>query len=156
MRIGFGYDVHQFEDGNSITLGGVVIPFDRGIKAHSDGDVVIHSIIDAVLGAAALGDIGIHFPDSDPQYKGVDSRTLLREAEKLIRPKYEVGNLDITVIAEGPKIKKYSEQMVKKIASDLRMEPEDINVKATTSEKIGFIGREEGIAVASVCTLRSL
>ena len=156
MRIGFGYDVHRFEEGDSVTLGGVVIPFNKGIDAHSDGDVLIHSVIDAILGAAAMGDIGLHFPDTDPKYKDADSRSLLREVGKLIEPNYEVGNLDVTVIAEGPRIKQHREGMVLRIASDLRMEPGDINIKGTTSEKIGFVGREEGIAVASVCLLWNL
>ena len=119
MRIGFGYDVHGFEEGDSVTLGGVEIPFDKGIKAHSDGDVLIHSVIDAVLGAAAMGDIGVLFPDTDPKYKGADSRTLLRAVRKLIEPNYEIGNLDVTVIAERPKIKDYIDQMILLIASDL-------------------------------------
>ena len=102
MRIGFGYDVHAFEEGDSVTLGGVEIPFDKGIKAHSDGDVLIHSVIDAILGAAAIGDIGVLFPDTDPKYQGADSRTLLREVRKLIEVNYEIGNLDVTVIAERP------------------------------------------------------
>ena len=155
MRIGFGYDVHGFEEGDSLTLGGVVIPFDKGIKAHSDGDVLIHSVIDAILGAASMGDIGLLFPDTDPKYAGADSRMLLREVGKLIEPDYEIGNLDVTVIAERPRIKDFREQMVLQIASDLGTRPENINIKGTTSEKIGFVGREEGIAVASVCLLRS-
>ena len=156
MRIGFGYDVHAFEEGDSVTLGGVEIPFDKGIKAHSDGDVLIHSVIDAILGAAAIGDIGVLFPDTDPKYQGADSRTLLREVRTLIGSNYEIGNLDVTVIAERPKIKDYREQMVLQIASDLCTRVENISIKGTTSEKIGFVGREEGIAVASVCLLRFL
>ena len=156
MRIGFGYDVHGFEEGDSLTLGGVIIPFDKGIKAHSDGDVLIHSVIDAILGAASMGDIGLLFPDTDPKYEGADSRMLLREVGKLIEPNYEIGNLDVTVITERPRIKDYREQMVLQIASDLGTRPENINIKGTTSEKIGFVGREEGIAVASVCLLRVL
>ena len=156
MRIGFGYDVHAFEEGDSVTLGGVEIPFDKGIKAHSDGDVLIHSLIDAILGAASMGDIGLLFPDTDPKYEGADSRMLLREVGKLIEPNYEIGNLDVTVITERPRIKDYREQMVLQIASDLGTRPENINIKGTTSEKIGFVGREEGIAVASVCLLRFL
>ena len=156
MRIGFGYDVHGFEEGDSLTLGGVIIPFDKGIKAHSDGDVLIHSLIDAILGAASMGDIGLLFPDTDPKYEGADSRMLLREVGKLIEPNYEIGNLDVTVITERPRIKDYREQMVLQIASDLGTRPENINIKGTTSEKIGFVGREEGIAVASVCLLRVL
>ena len=156
MKIGFGYDVHGFEEGNSVTLGGVVIPFEKGIKAHSDGDVLIHSVIDAILGAATMGDIGLLFPDTDPKYQGADSRMLLREVRKLIEAKYEIGNLDVTVIAERPRIKDYREQMVLQIANDLSTGAENINIKGTTSEKIGFVGREEGIAVASVCLLRCL
>ena len=156
MRIGFGYDVHAFEEGDSVTLGGVEIPFDKGIKAHSDGDVLIHSVIDAILGAAAIGDIGVLFPDTDPKYQDADSRTLLREVRKLIEVNYEIGNLDVTVIAEKPKIKDYRDQMVIQIASDLCTRVENISIKGTTSEKIGFVGREEGIAVASVCLLRFL
>ena len=156
MRVGFGYDVHGFEEGDSLTLGGVVIPFDKGIKAHSDGDVLIHSVIDAILGAATMGDIGLLFPDTDPKYQDADSRMLLREVRKLIEPNYEIGNLDVTVIAERPRIKDYREQMVLQIASDLCTRSENINIKGTTSEKIGFVGREEGIAVASVCLLRFL
>ena len=156
MRIGLGYDVHQFEKGDGIVLGGVRIPFNKSIKAHSDGDVVIHSVIDAVLGAAGMGDIGAHFPDNDPEYKNADSRVLLRETEKLIRPKYLVGNLDVTVVAEAPKIKHYREEMMLKIASDLRMQLGDVNIKATTSEQMGFIGRGEGIAATSICLLHPI
>ena len=156
MRIGFGYDVHGFEEGDSLTLGGVVIPFDKGIKAHSDGDVLIHSVIDAILGAASMGDIGLLFPDTDPKYEGADSRMLLREVGKLIEPNYEIGNLDVTVITERPRIKDYREQMVLQIASDLGTRTENINIYGSTSEKIGFVGGEEGIAVASVCLLRFL
>tara|TARA_B100001250_G_C19275717_1_gene561084 strand:- start:54 stop:524 length:471 start_codon:yes stop_codon:yes gene_type:complete len=156
MRVGLGYDVHQFEKGDHVTLGGVVIPFNRGLKAHSDGDVVIHSAIDAILGAAALGDIGMHFPDTDPRYEKMDSRILLQETEKLIRGDYVVVNLDITLIAESPKIKDYSREMVVRIASDLCIEPGDVNIKATTSEKMGFVGRGEGIAANSICLLHSI
>lgn len=156
MRIGLGYDIHQFEEGDGIVLGGVSIPFNKGIKAHSDGDVVIHSVIDAILGAAGMGDIGVHFPDSDPEYKNADSRVLLRETEKFIRSKYLVGNLDVTVVVEAPKIKPYREEMMLKIASDLRMQPGDVNIKATTSERMGFIGRGEGIAATSICLLHPI
>ena len=156
MRIGLGYDIHQFEEGDGIVLGGVSIPYNKGIKAHSDGDVVIHSVIDAILGAAGMGDIGVHFPDSDPEYKDADSRVLLRETEKFIRSKYLVGNLDVTVVVEAPKIKPYREEMMLKIASDLRMQPGDVNIKATTSERMGFIGRGEGIAATSICLLHPI
>ena len=156
MRVGIGYDVHRFKEGDSIVLGGVAIPFNKAFLAHSDGDVVIHSIIDAVLGAAAMGDIGVHFPDTSPQYKNVDSRILLRETEKLIHPNYKVSNLDITVIAEAPKIKPYTLEMRDNVASDLRMKVSDVNIKATTTEKMGYIGRGEGVAAEAVCLLCSV
>ncbi|PCJ33944.1 MAG: 2-C-methyl-D-erythritol 2,4-cyclodiphosphate synthase [Moraxellaceae bacterium] len=155
MRIGHGYDVHAFGAGNQVILGGVTIPYDNGLVAHSDGDVVLHALADALLGAAALGDIGKHFPDTDAQYKGADSRVLLRHVMGLIdQAGYAVGNADITIIAQAPKMAPHIDAMRENIASDLGADVGCINVKATTTEKLGYIGRKEGIAVHSVILLQ--
>ena len=147
MRIGSGYDVHAFEDGDSITLGGVKIPYSQGLKAHSDGDVLLHAICDALLGALALGDIGHHFPDTDPKWAGVDSRALLRGVHDLVRGKgFKIQNIDSTIIAQAPKMEPHIEAMRMRIAEDLRLPIECVSVKATTTEKLGFAGRKEGIA----------
>ncbi len=147
MRIGQGYDVHAFGPGDKIVIGGVVIPHKRGLIAHSDGDVLLHALCDALLGAAALGDIGKHFPDDDMQYANADSRGLLRMVRaKLKSLGYSLVNADMTVVAQKPKMAPYISSMRENIASDLDVSIEQINVKATTTEKLGFTGREEGIA----------
>lgn len=157
MRIGHGFDVHAFTEGTEITLGGVKIPYSQGLKAHSDGDVVLHALTDALLGAAALGDIGQHFPDTDAAYKGADSRVLLREALKRVHDKgYQVSNVDITVMAQAPKMAAHISAMRENIATDLQVPIEDVNVKATTTEKLGLVGRKEGIAVTAVALLENI
>jgi len=154
MRIGHGFDVHAFEDGDFITIGGVQIPHNQGLKAHSDGDVALHALADALLGAAALGDIGQHFPDTDDAYAGADSRVLLRHVMSLISDKgYRVGNVDVTIIAQTPKMAPHIQAMRDCIAEDLRVRLDDVNVKATTTEKLGYVGRKEGIAVHAVALL---
>ncbi|WP_118987580.1 2-C-methyl-D-erythritol 2,4-cyclodiphosphate synthase [Photorhabdus sp. CRCIA-P01] len=154
MRIGHGFDVHKFGGEGPIIIGGVCIPYEQGLLAHSDGDVALHAATDALLGAAALGDIGKLFPDTDPAFKGVDSRKLLREAYSRIREKgYRIGNLDITIIAQAPKMLPHIPQMRVNLAEDLQCHIDDINVKATTTEKLGFVGRKEGIACEAVALL---
>ena len=154
MRIGHGYDVHRFGEGDHITLGGVRIPHRFGLLAHSDGDVLLHALSDALLGAAALGDIGKHFPDTDPQFKGADSRVLLRHVLQQVQAKgWQVGNVDATIIAQAPKMAPHIDGMRALIAADLQVELDQVNVKATTTEKLGFTGREEGIAVHAVALL---
>ena len=154
MRIGQGFDVHALTEGRPLILGGVEIPFDRGLAGHSDADVLIHAICDALLGAAGLGDIGRHFPDNDPQYKGIDSRELLRNVvEQLVQRRLEVGNLDCTIVAQAPKLAPYVDLMRDHLAHDLGVPHERINVKATTTEKLGFTGRGEGIAAFAVVLL---
>jgi 2-C-methyl-D-erythritol 2,4-cyclodiphosphate synthase len=154
MRIGHGYDAHRFAPGRRLVLGGVEIPHDRGLAAHSDGDALIHAICDALLGAAGLGDIGRHFPDSDPQYRGVDSRVLLRRvAEMLAARGFRVANVDATVIAEQPRLAPHIDLMKKRLAADLGVTPAEVNLKATTTEGMGFTGREEGIAAHAVALL---
>jgi 2-C-methyl-D-erythritol 2,4-cyclodiphosphate synthase len=151
IRIGQGYDVHRFNNGDHLILGGVRIPYEQGLEAHSDGDVVLHALCDALLGAAALGDIGQHFPDTDAQYQGADSRVLLRHVYQLLQTKgYQLVNADITIIAQAPKMAPHIASMCQIIADDLSMPLDTINVKATTTEKLGFEGRKEGIAVAAV------
>ena len=154
MRIGHGYDVHRFTEGDFVTLGGVRIAHRFGLLAHSDGDVVLHALSDALLGAAALGDIGKHFPDTDASFKGADSRVLLRHVMAQVKAKgYIVGNVDVTIVAQAPKMAPHIEAMRANIAEDLNVELDQVNVKATTTEKLGFTGREEGIAVHSVALL---
>ncbi|MGE9761962.1 2-C-methyl-D-erythritol 2,4-cyclodiphosphate synthase [Pseudomonas sp. PDM20] len=154
MRIGHGYDVHRFGEGDFITLGGVRIPHKFGLVAHSDGDVLLHALSDALLGACALGDIGKHFPDTDPQFKGADSRALLRHVLSLVEAKgWKVENVDTTIIAQAPKMAPHIQSMRQTIAADLKVELDQVNVKATTTEKLGFTGREEGIAVHAVALL---
>ncbi len=154
IRIGHGYDVHAFEAGDYVILGGVKIPFHSQFKAHSDGDVLIHAVCDALLGALALGDIGHHFPDTDNAFKGINSRELLKKVYKLINDDaWVLVNLDVTIIAESPKMAPHIKLMQANLASDMMVEVSQINVKATTTEKLGFIGREEGIAVHSVCLI---
>lgn len=157
MRIGHGFDAHRFGPGRPLVLGGVTIPHDSGLLAHSDGDVLIHALCDALLGAAALGDIGRHFPDSSKDYENIDSRILLRRVVVLLQGRnLKVGNVDITVIAQKPKLAGYIPQMRKHLAADMQANEEQVNIKATTTEGMGFIGREEGIAVHAVTLLITL
>lgn len=154
MRIGHGYDVHRFTEGDFVTLGGVSIPHRFGLLAHSDGDVLLHALSDALLGAAALGDIGQHFPDTDANYAGADSRVLLRHVLGLLHGKgWKVGNVDATIVAQAPKMAPHIARMRELIADDLQVTLDQVNVKATTTEKLGFTGREEGIAVHAVALL---
>lgn len=154
MRIGHGFDVHAFEDGDFVMLGGVSIPHTHGLKAHSDGDVALHALSDALLGAVALGDIGRHFPDTDAAYANADSRALLRHVVSLVQHEgYGVGNVDITIIAQSPKMAPHIEAMRAAIAADLNVMINAVNVKATTTEKLGYVGRKEGIAVHAVALL---
>ncbi len=154
MRIGSGYDVHRFGSGDSVRLGGVTIPFDRGLVAHSDGDVLLHALMDALLGAAALGDIGRHFPPDDVRYAGADSRELLREVARLVAARgFGVANCDLTLIAEAPRIAAHREAMAVNIAADLGIDRGRVNVKATTAEGLGALGRAEGIAAQAIVLL---
>ena len=154
MRIGHGYDVHRFGEGDNIVLGGVKISYEKGLIAHSDGDVLLHALADALLGAAALGDIGKHFPDTDKQYAGIDSRELLRHVVALIHQQnYRVANVDMTIIAQAPRVSAFTGAMVVNIAADLSVEVSQVNVKATTTEKLGFIGEKKGIAAEAVALL---
>ena len=156
IRIGQGFDVHQLVLGRKCIIGGVHIPYEKGLDGHSDADVLLHAICDALLGAAALGDIGKHFPPSDMRYQGIDSRELLRHVRQLLQDKgYQVGNVDATVIAEAPRLRPYIDAMRENIAQDLGVEVDVINVKATTTEKLGFTGRGEGIAAEAVCLITS-
>ena len=154
IRIGHGYDVHGFEPGNHVILAGVRIPHHSQFKAHSDGDVLIHAVCDALLGSLALGDIGQHFPDTDNAYKDANSRDLLKQVYKLvIESTYQLSNLDVTIIAQSPKMAASIDQMRINLSNDLNVEKNRVNVKATTTEKLGFAGREEGIAVHAVCVV---
>lgn len=154
IRVGHGYDVHQLILGRALIVGGVKIDYERGLLGHSDADVLLHAIADALLGAAGLGDIGKHFPDSDARFKGIDSRELLRNvATKISADGFTVGNVDATIIAQAPKMAPYIAAMVKNIAADLGVDASHVNVKATTTEKLGFTGRGEGIAAEAVCLL---
>ena len=151
MRIGHGYDTHRFVEGRQLVLGGVNVPHDKGLLAHSDGDVVIHALCDALLGAAALGDIGAHFPDTSADFKNINSRVLLRRVQALLAQKaHELVNVDITIIAEEPKMAPHIDAMRDNLAADLAVSRGAVNVKATTNEKMGFIGNREGIAVHAV------
>ncbi|MDO9393139.1 MAG: 2-C-methyl-D-erythritol 2,4-cyclodiphosphate synthase [Methylotenera sp.] len=157
IRIGHGYDVHQLVVGRKCIIGGVDIPFEKGLDGHSDADVLLHAICDALLGAAALGDIGKHFPPSDMRFKGINSRQLLCHVVSLLRSMgYIVGNIDCTVICEMPKLSPHTEQMRINIAEDCQVEIDAINVKATTTEKLGFTGRGEGIAAEAVCLIQKV
>lgn len=156
MRIGHGYDVHRFGVGDEIVLGGVHIPHHRGLEAHSDGDVLIHAICDALLGAIGQGDIGRHFPDTDPANAGIDSRLLLRRVAALVdEAGWELANLDATLVAQAPRMAPHIDAMRVNLAADLAAEPGRVNVKATTTEKLGFAGREEGIAAHAVVLLQA-
>ena len=151
MRIGHGFDVHKFGGELPLLLCGVDVAYDSGLIAHSDGDVVLHAIADAILGALALGDIGKHFPDTDPDFKNADSRVLLRHCYQLVLDKgFEIGNLDVTIIAQAPKISPYIAQMRSVLVTDLNTDVDNISIKATTTERLGFTGRKEGIAVEAV------
>jgi 2-C-methyl-D-erythritol 2,4-cyclodiphosphate synthase len=157
MRIGFGYDVHPLKDGLTFTLGGIVIPHTKGAQGHSDADTLIHAICDALLGAANLGDIGLHFPDNSGEFKGIDSKILLRRTMELIRQKgYKVGNIDTTVCLQKPKIRPHIAEMVKVLAETMQIPVEDISIKATTTEKLGFVGREEGVSAYAVALIEKV
>ncbi|MFP7722754.1 2-C-methyl-D-erythritol 2,4-cyclodiphosphate synthase [Lysobacter sp. A3-1-A15] len=154
MRIGQGFDVHAFADGDHVMLGGVRIPHERGVQAHSDGDVVLHALCDAMLGALALGDIGRHFPPADARWKGADSRAFVRHCDSLLRERgWRVGNADVTVVCERPKVGPHAQAMRECIAVDLGIDVDAVSIKATTSEQLGFTGRGEGIAAQAVCLL---
>jgi 2-C-methyl-D-erythritol 2,4-cyclodiphosphate synthase len=154
MRIGQGYDVHALVAGRRLVIGGVEIPYEKGLQGHSDADVLLHAICDALLGAAALGDIGWHFPDSHPQYSDVDSRELLRAtAKKVADAGYKIINVDATIVAEAPKMAPHVARMIGNIASDLGLKPAAVSVKATTTEKLGFTGRGEGIAAQAIALI---
>jgi 2-C-methyl-D-erythritol 2,4-cyclodiphosphate synthase len=157
MRIGQGFDAHRFAAGRPLILGGVQIPWELGLAAHSDGDVLIHALCDALLGAAALGDIGRHYPDSDARYRGVDSRELLRDVvARLLRAGWEPGNVDLTLIAQQPKIAPFVEAMRRNLAADLGLAVQAVNVKGTTTETMGFAGRGEGIAALAVALIEEI
>lgn len=157
MRIGHGYDVHRFEAGDKVVLGGVSIPHSQGLAAHSDGDVLIHALCDALLGAIGQGDIGRHFPDTDPANAGIDSRLLLRKVMALVSAAgYRLANMDATIIAQAPKMAPHIDSMCEHLATDLNTGRERVNVKATTTEKLGFAGRSEGIAAHAVVLLEPL
>ena len=154
MRIGHGYDVHRLVEGRKLILGGVEVPHTLGLLGHSDADVLTHAVMDALLGAAGLGDIGRHFPDSDPAYAGADSLALLDHVVELLEEKgYQVGNVDATILAQKPKLAPYIEKMRDNLAARMKVEPDQVNVKATTEEKLGFTGAEEGIAAHAVALL---
>ncbi len=155
IRVGHGYDVHKFADSRKLILGGVEIPYEKGLLGHSDADVLVHAIMDSLLGAAALGDIGTHFPDTDEKYRGADSIELLKEVMKILSAKgYSVSNIDATVIAQKPKLKPYIEDMTKCIADAMNTDIDNISIKATTEEKLGFTGRLEGISAHCVALIQ--
>ena len=157
MRIGHGYDVHRLVEGRALILGGVNIPYEKGLLGHSDADVLLHAVSDALLGAAALGDIGVHFPDTDPTYQGADSRKLLAcVVEKIHAEGYRVGNVDVTMIAQKPKLKDYIPLMRQNIAETLEVSEKQVNVKATTEEHLGFTGDGSGMACHAVCLLEEI
>ena len=154
MRIGHGYDVHKLVEGRDLILGGVKISYEKGLLGHSDADVLLHAVSDALLGAAVLGDIGVHFPDTDPKYKGADSLLLLQTVGQKVKAQgYRISNIDVTMIAQRPKLKDYIPQMVQNIARVLELEPSRVNVKATTEEKLGFTGEGLGMSCHAVCLL---
>lgn len=157
MRIGLGYDAHKFQEGGKLVLGGVHIPYHKSLKAHSDGDVLIHALCDALLGAAGMGDIGRHFPDNEDKYKNINSRELLRHVVIILDDKkLQVSNTDITVIAQAPRMSPYINEMQSNLSDDLVIDLDHINIKATTTEGMGFTGREEGIAVHVVALLKEI
>lgn len=154
FRIGHGYDVHALADGLRLVLGGVEIPHSKGCVAHSDGDVAIHALCDALLGAAALGDIGLHFPDTSDEFRGIDSRRLLRRVAEMVREKgYRIGNVDCTIRMQRPKLRPYIDRMRETLAADMGIDPDRVSVKATTTERLGFEGREEGVSVSAVALI---
>ena len=154
MRVGYGYDVHPLVKGRKLILGGVEIPFSQGLKGHSDADVVLHALCDAMLGAAAAGDIGIHFPEDDPKFKDISSLVLLERTNEIIRSKgYRIGNIDLTIVAEKPKVAEFIPIMREKIAQTLEVDIGEVSIKATTTEGLGFIGRQEGIAAMAVVSV---
>lgn len=154
IRIGHGFDVHKFGGEGPVIIGGVAIPYEQGLIAHSDGDVALHALSDALLGSISAGDIGTHFPDTDEEWKGADSRALLREVYRLVKEKgYILGNADVTIIAQAPKMLPFIQSMREAIAADLETDLDNINVKATTTEKLGFTGRKEGIACEAVALI---
>ena len=154
IRIGQGFDVHQLVEGRELIIGGVTIPYEKGLMGHSDADVLLHAVCDALLGAAALGDIGRHFSDTDPRYKNIDSRVLLREVHRLLEKSgYKVSNIDATIIAQSPKMAPYIPAMIANIVQDLQMKTLDINIKAKTAEHLGPVGRGEGIEAEVVCLI---
>jgi 2-C-methyl-D-erythritol 2,4-cyclodiphosphate synthase len=154
MRIGHGYDVHRLVEGRDLILGGVKIPYEKGLDGHSDADVLLHAVMDALLGAAGLRDIGYHFPDTDMRYKGADSRMLLRTVrDKVTQAGYRISNVDVTMIAQQPKLKPHIPQMMENIAADLQIDADRVNVKATTEEHLGFTGALEGLRCHAVCLL---
>lgn len=156
MRVGMGYDVHRLVEGRKLILGGVEIPWEKGLLGHSDADVLLHAVMDALLGAAALGDIGRHFPDTDPAYEGADSRALLRKVGAMLRERmYVINNIDATIIAQKPKLMPHIDRMVRNMAEDLGLEEDQVNIKATTEEGLGFTGSMEGISAQAVCSLSS-
>lgn len=157
MRVGLGYDVHKLVEGRDLIIGGVQIPYEKGLLGHSDADVLLHAIMDALLGAAALGDIGKHFPDTDPKYKGISSIKLLEYVRELIDDElYVVGNIDATIIAQRPKMAPYIEQMKKNVADALAIEVSQVNIKATTEEGLGFTGSGEGISAQAIASLETI
>ncbi len=156
MRVGMGYDVHRLTKGRKLILGGVEIPWEKGLLGHSDADVLLHAIMDALLGAAALRDIGRHFPDTDPAYEGADSRVLLRKVGEMLRERmYVINNIDATVIAQKPRLLPHIDRMVRNVAMDLELEEDQVNIKATTEEGLGFTGSLEGISAQAICSLSS-
>ena len=156
MRIGMGYDVHRLTEGRKLIMGGVEIPYEKGLLGHSDADVLLHAVMDALLGAAALGDIGKHFPDTDPAYKGISSMKLLQHVGELLEEnKFLIENIDATIIAQAPKMRPYIDQMRENIAAALQIETDQVNVKATTEEGLGFTGAGEGISAQAICMLTS-
>jgi 2-C-methyl-D-erythritol 2,4-cyclodiphosphate synthase len=157
LRVGQGYDVHEFGPGDRVMLGGVAVPHTHGVRAHSDGDVLLHAICDALLGAAALGDIGMHFSDTDPKWRDMDSRVFLRHVDKLIQERgFGVVNVDATIIADAPRLGNYRADMCTNIATDLQIDLDRVNVKATTSEGMGFVGRREGLACHAIVMIEKL
>lgn len=157
IRIGYGFDIHKLAEGRKFILGGVEIPFEKGLLGHSDADVLLHAITDALLGALALGDIGQHFPDTDPEHEGANSRVLLRHCHNLlIKNGYTINNLDATVVAQRPKLMTFLPEIRKTIAHDLDLEVSQVSVKATTSEQMGFVGREEGISASAVVLIQKV
>ena len=155
LRIGYGVDVHAFASGDHIILGGVTIPYHAGLRAHSDGDVVIHALVDALLSACALGDIGQHFPDTENRWKGCSSRIFLKESVRMLQERnFSIANVDITVLAEAPKLSQYREAIRSNLADDMAIALDQVNIKATTTEKLGFIGRKEGIAATAIALIQ--